>query len=323
MINCFLPIVRLNYESLMSYIGKYVSFMKEVDWTDLQYFLAIAETGTLAAAAKQMGASQATVWRRIRSLQSALGVSLFDEQHSGHVLSAAGLELMAAVGRMENDLGDVLQRLTTTRMQLHGEVRVTAPEFIGTSIIAPCLTELLYEHPHLTIELLLRSPSSSLSERVTDIALLFELPSQSRFQVASTFAIPFGLYASQSYINSYGRPVSVNNLTAHSLVEFEQSVGHIAPKQWLTRAESQPVITFRSSSPHARAAAVIAGVGLGLFPTCLVQQWPQLQCVIGSDQVGSLQLLLLINNGVARDPRVKVVTAFLASALTNNGCAYC
>jgi hypothetical protein len=33
--------------------------------------------------------------------------------------------------RLESDSGDVLQRLTTTKVELQGEVRVTAPEFIG------------------------------------------------------------------------------------------------------------------------------------------------------------------------------------------------
>lgn len=291
--------------------------LKDVNWADLQYFLAIAETGTLAAAANRLGTSQATVWRRIRSLQNALGVALFAETNSGHVLSAAGLELMAAIGQIEQDLTTVLNRLTSTPISLRGTVRVTAPEFIGSHLIAPQLPDLLNEHPHLTLELLLASPTVNLVERHTDIAILPQQNIPTRFHKASTFELPFGLYASASYVQRYGRPASIDGLSGHCLVDFEESAGHVAPELWHQRSPANLSVTFRSSSPHARLAAVRAGVGLGLFPCCLTEQ-ESLTCLLEPDVVGSLTLVLLIHPSMVKDAKVRAIATFLTAILHSN-----
>jgi DNA-binding transcriptional LysR family regulator len=296
--------------------------MKQVDWSDLQYFFAVAEAGTLSAAANRVGASQATIWRRIRALEQSLGVSLFDEKRSGHVLSPAGLEVMALVAEMDKDVNGLTAQLLSKHLELEGEVRVTAPEFLGFSLIAPRLPELLKAHPRLSMELLLGSPSVTLFDRQTDIALLFEPGAQDRFRLQGSFPIPFGVYAAQQYIHKYGAPSSLADIGKHKVVDFEPFAGHIAPAAWSGRIKSATPIVFRSNSPHARVAAIVAGVGLGVLPTSLAQQSPKLKCLIGPDQVGHLNLLMLVNKGVARDPRVKAIVAFLADLLDDHVSSY-
>jgi DNA-binding transcriptional LysR family regulator len=289
--------------------------MKRVDWSDLQYFFALAEAGTLAAASEKVGASQATIWRRVRELQDSLGVSLFEKEQSGHVLSAAGLKVMAAIGEMAKDAEGLTVEFLSKEIELEGDVRVIAPEFVGSSLIAPSLPLLINKHPKLSIELLLGSPTNTLFDRHADIALLFEQTTPERFRLHSSYPIPFAVYASRDYIRKHGRPASIKALKGHSVVEFEPYSGHIAPRPWSERGKSNFAVPFRSNSPHARIAAVASGIGLGIFPTCLAKAWTALECVIEPEEVGNLELLMLVNKSMARDIRIKAIEAFLAAIL--------
>ena len=65
-----------------------------MDWTGLPYFLAVQRSGSLRAAAEQLGATHATVDRHLRALEASYGVRLFDRTKRGLVLTEAGRTLV-------------------------------------------------------------------------------------------------------------------------------------------------------------------------------------------------------------------------------------
>ncbi|MGD7428525.1 LysR family transcriptional regulator, partial [Ralstonia pseudosolanacearum] len=70
--------------------------MNTLDWTLLRSFLAVVEGGSLSAAAQNIGATQPTLSRHIRELETALGVILF-------IRSARGLDpTKAALGLVDD-----------------------------------------------------------------------------------------------------------------------------------------------------------------------------------------------------------------------------
>ena len=62
--------------------------MHRLDWTDLQYVLAVARAGSLAAAARELGVNHATVLRRVARLEEAQGAKVFDRHPGGYRLVA-------------------------------------------------------------------------------------------------------------------------------------------------------------------------------------------------------------------------------------------
>ena len=70
------------------------------DWSLVQSFLAVAETGSLSAAARELGRSQPTLGRQVQALETDLGVSLFDRHARGLKLSAAGQQLLPMAQQM-------------------------------------------------------------------------------------------------------------------------------------------------------------------------------------------------------------------------------
>jgi DNA-binding transcriptional LysR family regulator len=67
--------------------------MRNVDWAKLQSFVAVAEHGSLSAAARATGASQPTLSRHIAALEEDLELRLFDRTSEGLVLTPSGAEI--------------------------------------------------------------------------------------------------------------------------------------------------------------------------------------------------------------------------------------
>jgi DNA-binding transcriptional LysR family regulator len=75
--------------------------MKSIVWDDLHFFVAVGRTGSLSAAAAQLGSSAATVGRRMVALEQAVGRPLFLRRQTGYELTANGRTLLEKALAME------------------------------------------------------------------------------------------------------------------------------------------------------------------------------------------------------------------------------
>src|SRR2546427_11510443 len=82
-----------------------------LDWEDVRYFVALARHGTLSATARALRVNHATVARRIASLETLLGRTLFDRRAKGYVLTAGGKAVLDGANAMDEAALSILRRL--------------------------------------------------------------------------------------------------------------------------------------------------------------------------------------------------------------------
>ena len=286
------------------------------NWDDFRFFLAVAQGGSLAAAGRRIGASQATVWRRIAALEARLGLRLFESRRGGYALSPAGARLLDPIQRVESELFAVRRALDQgAQAHVSGEIRLTAPEFLAAGLLSRRLQQLRRNYPELHIELITASPFALVSRQETDLAFRFERPSRGSFVPLRAFDVGFAVYASRGYLKQFGGPPALDRFEGHALIDFDMTASHIAPSRWLRQGGRGATIAFRSNSPHARMTAAKAGVGLAMLPCLIGDAESALQRIIEPEELGALQLWLLVDGRVQHHPRTSVTRDFLLESL--------
>lgn len=113
---------------------------------DLGYFLEVARTGKLVAAAQGLGVDHTTVGRRLTRLERATGSRLFDRSTGRWRLTEAGERLRIHAESVESALAAAAEELRSTPGRLSGTLRITAPDGFGAFVLSPGLGRLRRKH---------------------------------------------------------------------------------------------------------------------------------------------------------------------------------
>lgn len=111
--------------------GELASPAGQASWDDIRIFNAIAVGGSMAMAAAQLGLSEATVARRLKGLESELGLQLFTREANRLVPTLIGTELAAEAALVETAARRFAIRADAARPQANAPVRITATTSIS------------------------------------------------------------------------------------------------------------------------------------------------------------------------------------------------
>ena len=143
----------------------------KLPWDDLRVVLAVAEAGSLAGAGRRLGASHATVFRRLGDVERRLGVRLFERSRLGYAPTDAGEELAEAARRIEAEVHDAERRIVGRDLRPAGVVRVTTTDSLMVGLVSPILAAFRRLYPGIVLEVVVSNQVFSLSRREADVAI--------------------------------------------------------------------------------------------------------------------------------------------------------
>jgi len=252
-----------------------------MNWDDLKYVLAVAQHGSLSAAARKLRATQPTVGRRIAALEARLGVKLFRRLPGRFVLTTAGETILAAIERIEDETLAIERAVAGRDAGPAGLVRVTAAEWFSARLLAPLCSELSEAYPDLSVELIGEPRAANLARREADIAFRFLRFEQKEVIQKRLGGVGFGLYAAPRYLERRGTPEVANGFKGHAIVAMRAEAGPIADLAWLGEVAHAATIVLRTDSREAQGRAAMAGLGLACLPR-----------IVGDDMGGLARLSL-------------------------------
>src|SRR5258708_25243289 len=147
-----------------------------MDWDNLKFFLALAETGSLSRASEKLQVDHSTVSRRIDMLEQDLGVRVVERLSRSYRLTPEGEELRDRAKEIEARIADIARFANTVDPLQNRVVRVNGPPVLLSQFLAPRLLPLQGQHPGLRIELVGDTRQISLSQGETDLALRMSRP---------------------------------------------------------------------------------------------------------------------------------------------------
>jgi DNA-binding transcriptional LysR family regulator len=226
--------------------------------------LAVAEAGSLSAAARRLNTPVATASRKITEIEAHLRTKLFDRSARKLMLTDAGLSYVAALKRILADLSEAERAASGEYEVPTGELIVTSPVGLGRIHLVPILAEFLRSYPDIKVRLVLGDSIFNLSDNHIDVALRVGVLPDSRLialRLGTTHRVVCG---SPDYLASRGTPRTPDELAGHDCIIYE---GFKAPDLWkFVRDKTNIDITvhprFVVSTVEAACDAACVGIGL-------------------------------------------------------------
>lgn len=278
---------------------------KALPWQDLQVFLAVAQRGSLSAAAPLLDMSAATVMRRLRCLEAALGSSLFARSSRGYGLTSAGRELLEHTQQIEAQVLAAQRRLGGTDQRLTGVVRVATLDDLVQTVLGPVLAGFGRRHPEVCLEVLVGEAHIDLAKRSADVAIRAgSRPPTGDVIAKRVGTIGVALYAAREYLRAH--PLEgLQALRDHRVVRGDEGHARLAMEQLVDRLGLGALPSLRSNSMLARCMAVRQGLGVGLLPCFLADGDASLVRIGGVVPEAGAQLWILVHPDLRRNARIR------------------
>jgi len=240
--------------------------LTDLNWSDLKFFLAVARCGSLAKAANKLKVTHSTVFRRINSLESSVGIKLFARHPEGYRLTEAGDEVLAYVERISDRI-DELQRLLDNRSdELRGVINVTAPHNLAYRYLPAYLAEFRRLYPDIQVNLLVGNDELNLSRREADLAIRATPAPPEHLIGHKLFSLAWSAYASPAYLAEYGAPTDEEALKQHAIISSHNELLRLPAFDWVERHVPPQQIVARCSDLISMSALAVAGLGVALLP---------------------------------------------------------
>ena len=288
--------------------------LTSLDWSLVQAYLAVAETGSLSAAARLTGASQPTLGRRIKRMEASLGLELFQRQARGLVLSEAGRQILPAALAMQRAAGRVALAAAAQDRRLEGDVRVTASQVVSHFILPPILARLRATAPAIRIDLVPTDETENLLFREADIAVRMFRPTQLDVITRHVADLPIGIFAARSYLERRGTPRTLDEMLGHDFVGYDRDRRIIEGMAQMGWQVGRDFFAIRTDDQAAYWHLVRAGAGLGVGQVAVARS-PELVRLFPDLPIAPLPVWLAAHEAMRTTPRIRRVWQALADGL--------
>ena len=267
-----------------------------MNWDDLRLFLAVARTGSISGAARQLGVQHSTISRRIRQFELELGARLIERKKGGYGLTHAGEHVKDAAKNIEREVLGVDGALVGKDTQLIGSLRVTAINNMASTVMMPMFAEFSKQHPLVKLQIVVSNLDASLAQRDADVAIrLTNSPPETLIgkrivTVAST------IYGSRSYISELRK---INS--EPKWIGVDCCVFH---KTWTKQVAGEQPHNFISDDTLLTLAAIKEGMGVSIIPCFMGDVDPTLERYCEPDPAYDLGLWILLHPDLKRTARV-------------------
>lgn len=289
--------------------------LSRIDWSLLQAFLAVAEEGSLSAAARRLGASQPTLGRQIRTAEGQLGVELFHRRPRGLELTEAGAGLLPHARQM----ADAVQKIALTAagqdQALHGTVRITASVMTSVMHLPAIIAHIRLVEPEIAIELVPSDSTSNLLYREADIAVRMFRPTQLELVTRHLGDLPIGLFASRAYAARRGLPATPDDLMSHDVVGYDQDQAILDGFAQLGWPVTRDFFKTRCDENVTHWNLIKAGCGIGFMQADIGRADPDMIEIDLGLPLPSLPIWLTAHEAMRQTPRVRRVWDLLADGL--------
>ncbi|KPA89101.1 MULTISPECIES: LysR family transcriptional regulator [Pseudomonas] len=261
---------------------------------ELQIFVCVIECGSISAAAEQVGQTPSAVSRSLSRLEAKLETTLINRTTRRMDLTEEGKFFFERAKQILEQMDELEERLALRQQTPAGRLRINAASPFMLHAVVPYIAEFRSLYPDIQLELNSNDLIIDLLEQSTDIAIRIGHLADSTLHARSLGSSPLNILASPAYLARYGEPVSVDELSRHTLLGFTQTetlnhwpLRHAQGDRWQIRPD------LSASSGETLRQLALEGQGIVCLSHFMTHQ---------DIQSGRLQVILPEANSGYRQP---------------------
>lgn len=244
------------------------------DLNEIQCFVKAVELKSLTAAAKALELPKSSVSRKIRQLESRLGLTLLVRTTRALNLTDAGRLFFERSAIALKELDTAETELDGSRNTVEGTLRITGPVEFSTGPFNTLIASFLRDHPKVKIDLVLTERVVDLIGEGFDLAFRMGELDDSTLLAKKLKAVDLQIVASPHYLKARGIPKGVADIDNHDCIAFAPDG---AVMKWSMRGpngkkEFLPRGSFSVNHLLAVKEAALNGLGLALLPTDMIAE---------------------------------------------------
>lgn len=280
-----------------------------VDWDDLRFVLAVADSGSLASAAIALRVNRTTVLRRINAFERKHAVRLFERLQMGYALTPAGNEILAAARGFENTIAAFERKLAGQDLRPEGLVRVTTTDTLMGSILPGLLAAFQQANPRITLQVTSSNALANLSKRDADVAVRPVMDAPETLVGRRVCSVAFAVYA------AVGWGIPEASLAEQRWIAPDETLSTTSVAHWMRESIPADGILCSVDSLLVMREVCAAGAGLAALPCYLGDTDSRLMRIRPPVKEMMTALWLLTHPDLARTARVRLFIDFMTAAL--------
>jgi DNA-binding transcriptional LysR family regulator len=230
----------------------------------MQAFVAVADLGGFAPAARKLGMSPSGLTRMIAALEERLGARLLQRTTRKVALTDVGARYLERARAILADVEEAEAAAEGERTKPSGRLVVSAPVGFGRLHVSPVMSAYLKRYPEVAGELRLADRMVNMVEDGVDLAVRIGQLADSSLVARHVGEMRRIVVASPSYLKAHGEPKTPAAIASHQTIQFGATAGLADWRFVEDGRELRAAVTPRFTTNSADAAIQYAEAGGGL-----------------------------------------------------------
>jgi DNA-binding transcriptional LysR family regulator len=233
-------------------------------FTEMQVFVAVAESEGFAAGARKLKISPPAATRAVADLEHRLGVKLFNRTTRYVRATDAGQRYLDDAKRILAQVAEADEAAVGINAAPRGHLVITAPVLFGRMYVMPGVVDYLQKYPETEISAMFVDRVVNMLEEGVDVAMRIGELSDSSFKALKVGNVRRVVCASPEYIKKHGLPQHPDELAQHQIVV----ASNLGPNvEWRFHDKNQTKIVrvkprLTVTSNDAAIEAAVEGLGI-------------------------------------------------------------
>jgi DNA-binding transcriptional LysR family regulator len=244
--------------------------MDRLNWGKLKTFYRVASCGSFARAAAKHNITPTALSKMIKSLEQELNCQLFTRSENGLELTPKGQLLYRDAIRISNMLEFTEEKILNGPKKIKNHLKLVAPIGLSTMYISSFIDIFINKYPDIYLEVI-SYDDMSLNEKLTGHILIHPfIKDLNGYKQELLINMQLKIFASPSYLEKFGTPLTVEDLNNHRLIGFSRGKNLFVSLNWHLTVGMPPgeerIPVFEADANFGRCYLAHKGVGIITVP---------------------------------------------------------